>query len=394
MTKYFKIIVGNIRTDLLRNIIMVAFVGISVFLMNISLSRFMHQEYINSLVRDCGLYDNYIYSAPPDKEVYNSSDNEINLGDAALKYIRGQLSALKKEGKIDAFYASAFFNAPISNDINDRADYILYPKEFAVDVNFPVSSGEWFRTSLVDEEVIPVIIGGNLSARYRIGDKISFPFLEKDAKIIGVLERNAMVLTLGAGGNGMNLNETFRTGNNMIIACVDEIDKGDDMGGTVIKVAPQFQHEVFERISDVSYTFTFMELSERAYEDNKLLTEMQSVVFVLMIIVCITGVSSGNLLETITCKKRYAIYFLCGMNWSICMRITFVESLIKLIIPSALGYWGFLKWCSGQDFYALRITGVNIIITIVLLVVVFFLTSLKPLLDIKKTSPVRIISEI
>ena len=389
MNKYFKIIVRNIKEDLMRNTIMIIFVGVAVFLMNISLSRFMHQEYINSLVRECGLYDDYIYSAPPGKEIYFENENS----GVALKFIRDQLDVLKEEGKIDAFYTSTLFNAPISSDINDRADYMLYQKGLAVDIHFPVSSGKWFSTSEFNDELIPVVIGSDLSSRYKVGDIITLPYFEKNAAVIGVLERNAMVLRLGAGGNGMNLNDTFCTGNNMIIACVDEIDEVFDNGGTVIKVASQYRQEVFNLICNVSYTFTFKELSESAYESNKLLTEMQSVVFVLMMIVCVAGVSSGNLLETINCKKRYAIYFLCGMDWAICVKVTLIECLIKLIIPSALGFWGFLKWCSKVDFYAMRITSVNFFITIFLLLAVFFLTSLKPLLEIKRTSPVKIISE-
>lgn len=397
MTKYFAIIAKNIRQDPARNIIMTLFVGISVFLMNISLSRFMHREYINSLVRDCGLYDNYLYSAPPDKSAYfadNRSENKVNLKEAAIEFIRQQLESLKNEGKVEAFYGSDVFNAPLSADINDRATIILYPKELAADIKFPVSSGKRFGDLSFDDEYIPIVIGSDLSSRYKIGDIITFPFLNKNAVVIGKLERNALILTIGAGGSGVDLNDTFSSGNNAVIACVNEDEISSEIGGAIIKVAPQYRKDVLKSIADVSYTFTFEDLSERAYESNKLLTEMQTVVFVLMMIVCVAGVSSGNLMETINCRKRYAIYFLCGMDWSICMRITLIENLIKLIIPSAFGYWGFLKWCGGQNYYALRITELNIFITLVIIAAVFFLTSLKPLFNIKRTAPVQIITEV
>lgn len=396
MTKYFTIIAKNIRQAPARNIILTVFVGISIFLMNISLSRFMHREYINSLVRDCGLYDNYMYSTPPDKSAYyadNGSDNERNLRDSAIEFISQQLESLKNEGKVEAYYGSEIFNAPISADINDRATFIFYPKELVSDIKFPVSSGKWFGNS-IDNECIPIVIGSDLSSRFKIGDIVTFPFLNKSAAVIGKLERNALVLTIGAGGSGVDLNDTFSSGNNAVIVCANADKISSEIGGTIIKAAPQYHKDVMKSIADVSYTFTFEDLSERAYESNKLLTEMQTVVFVLMMIVCVAGVSSGNLMETINCRKRYAIYFLCGMDWSICVRITLIENLIKLIIPSALGYWGFLKWCGGQNFYALRITDLNIFITIILIAAVYFLTALKPLFDIKRTSPVKIITEV
>lgn len=400
MARLFKIISVNFKQSVLRNIIMIIFVGVSVFLMNISLSRFMHREYINNIVRDCGLYDDYMYVTDSYKSVYYQSgysdgqDNTVNKRQEAREYIRGQLDNLKEKGIVEGFYSVSHFNAPISYDITDRAEFLIYPKELAYELSFPVISGKWFEENVAGNEYTPVVVSSDMSLRFKVGDIIDSRYLEKAGLVVGVLERNAMVITPGAGGNGIDLNDVFTTAENMIIACVDEISERDEMGTKVIKVSPQNQQEVFDTIGDITYTFTFKDMSDRAYEGNSLLTEMQTVVFVLMIIVCVTGVSSSNLLETIICKKRYAVYFMCGMDWADSVRISFVQSLIKLFIPSVLGYIGFMMWCDGQHYYALRITGVNIILTILLVMSVFVLTSLMPLFDIKRTSPVKIISEI
>lgn len=70
MLKSLKIVFGNLKKDLLRNIIMFIFVALAVCLMNISLSQFMHREYLNNLVKDYGLYEDYMYTAPPAKKAY------------------------------------------------------------------------------------------------------------------------------------------------------------------------------------------------------------------------------------------------------------------------------------------------------------------------------------
>ena len=393
MYKDIKIILGNIKNNLLRSIIGVVIVGISIFLLNVTLSRFMYQEYINSLVRNCGLYNDYMYAAPPDKDVYFQSDNSTDLKAAALDYIHDNLGELRAEGIITDFYSATSFNGPITDDSDERAYYLLYPKDFLCDIKFPTAEGVWFDKYDYDDNAIPVVIGSDLEAKYTIGGKYKFRGIDTEVKIIGVLDKNAMVLRCGAGGNGIDLNSVFRNGNDVIIACADNIKTPIKTGATIIKVSEQYQQNVLNCISDIVYTFSFKELSDIAYENNKLITEMQFVVFALMIVVCITGVSSNNLLETIRCKKKYAIYFMCGMDWKCCIRISFIEGLINLIVPTILGYVAFFMWCEKQQFYALRITNVNVLLTILFIICIFVLTSLGPILDIKNTSPVKIISE-
>lgn len=393
MFKDLKIIFGNIKGNMLRCIIGVVFVGVSTFLMNVSLSRFMYQEYLNSLVRDCGLYKNYMYSAPPDKGVYYQNDNSTDLRADALHYVQDNLMELEDEGKIEAFFSAASFNGPITDDIDERAYYLLYPKEFLCDIKFPTAMGEWFDKYDFNDNAIPVVIGCDLAAKYKIGCKYKFRGIDTEVRIIGVLDKNAMVLRCGAGGNGIDLNSVFRKGNDVIVACVDNMDFSNSSGATIIKVSEQYQQNVLDCISDIVYTFSFKELSDTAYENNRLITEMQFVIFALMMIVCITGVSSSNLLETIRCKKKYAVYFMCGMDWKRCIRISFIESLFNLIIPTLIGYIAFLKWCEEQNFSALRITNTNVLVTTFFIIFVFVLTSLRPLIDIKNTSPVKIISE-
>lgn len=310
-----------------------------------------------------------------------------------MNYVHDNLEQLRAEGKIFEFYNAASFNGPIADNPDERAYYLLYPKDFLCDIKFPITKGVWFDKYNFDDNTIPVVIGSDLAAKYKIGGKYKFRGIDTEAKIIGVLDKNAMVLRCGAGGNGIDLNSVFRNGNDVIIACTDNMDYSVGSGATIIKVSEQYQHNVLDCISDIVYTFSFKELSDTAYENNRLITEMQFVVFALMMVVCITGVSSNNLLETIRCKKKYAIYFMCGMDWKCCTVISFIEGLINLIIPALLGYIAFLKWCEEQNFNALRITNANIILTILFIICVFALTSLMPLLDIKNTSPVKIISE-
>ncbi len=101
--------------------------------------------------------------------------------------------------------------------------------------------------------------------------------------------------------------------------------------------------------------------------------------------------SSGNLLSAISCKKRLAVYFLCGMEWKTGFFISLIQRVIKLTLPAAAGYMMYMRFCVQNEFGEMRVSTVNVVIMVVFLSAIFLLTLLKPLSDIKKTYPVGII---
>lgn len=395
--KLLKILFFNFKSNVIRTIISMIFVTISVMLMNTTLSRFMYTKYINNLVIDSGLFYNYMYVAAPNKNSYYMSNSEsaTNLVNKANEFVAAQLSELKSGEAIENYYYISSFGAPISNNMDDRAKFVCYPHSFANEICFPVSDGKWFNEYDFNNDLIPVVVGSDFLGRFKIGEKIEFSYLDFKAIVIGILERNSLVLTSSAIGNGIDLNSCFDSGNNMIIIC-GNWDKSAS-NATIIKTCTKdnesSEQSVFSAISDISYTFTFKDLAQRAYEDNRFITEMQTIIFVLMMTVCIAGVSNGNLLATIYQKKKYSVYFLCGMDWEKGILITAVEGIINLVVPAIVGYIMFIGFCVKEDYYGLRVTTVNIWLTLLLLVAIFMLTSLKPLSNIKNSSPTKTIGK-
>lgn len=400
-----KIIFGNIKKDALHNIVMMAFVGVAIFIMEIAQSRFRFQEYTNNLVKDCGMYENYMYVSAESKGVYSKYDNEETDYEHSKSYlarenIAEQLERLKAEGIIEAYYSREQYGAPVTEDINDRGEFLVLPRGLAEDVAFPLARGAWFSEYDQNDSAVPVVIGSDFAGRFHVGDKISLPILMEDETlretgysecvVIGVLERNAMILGGGGSSSEMDTNYLFVSGNDTFIVCADEPVLSTHFG-YYVKVAPENQQTVMERIGDLTFTFTFAEMSDRAYENNRLMTEMVTALFVIMMLVCAAGVSSGNLLATISCKKRYAVYFLCGMEWKTGFLVSLIESVIKLVLPAAVGYIAFMRFCVKNQFGEMRVGTINFVVMAAFLLIIFLLTSLKPLSDIKRTSPVGII---
>lgn len=400
--KSLKIMLGNLRRDLLHNAVMFVFVGLSVFFMNITLSEFMHLNYINNAIKSCGLYEEYIYAEPPSKRF--GGDNAPSR-EELWSYEQETLERLLHNGVIEEWIIMDRSNEPISlrensdGELCDRAKCYYYPRGLLNEIHFPLSRGKWFDK--YDGEAPPIIVGSDFAGRFKIGEVVSlYRYSEngyKEYRVIGVLKRNTMLLSLGAGGSGMSLNSCFDDGgdcNKSIIFCVDEIEDKYARGGVIIKATEENKQAVFDELADIGYMFTFRELSDAAEFNNRTLTEMQSVIFALMLIVCIAGVSSGNLLSTIASKKKYAVYFMCGMEWKTGVLITVAEGVIKLIFPSLIGYAMFLKWFEENGYETMRLTEANVIITVLFVGLIFLLTSLLPLVEIHKTEPVKIITEM
>ena len=125
------------------------------------------------------------------------------------------LDKLKSDGFIENWYLSHSLNAPITDKQNsdgeytDRAKIYSYPRELAADLHFPVSKGIWFDKYDFSGDVTPVVVGSDLNRRFKVGERFSLYNSDKEYLVIGVLERNAVLLLLGAGGNGMGLNSVF-----------------------------------------------------------------------------------------------------------------------------------------------------------------------------------------
>ncbi len=409
--KTLKIIGGNMRSMLLHNIIMMVFTAAAVLMMNVSLARLIYQDYIINLAKDSGLYDTYMYcDASLNDRFTNDHESDKDFNERRHQYFDEQLEKLKTDGVIDNYYRlSGYGSVPITirqnaqGEYDDRVQVRYYPPEYLKDVKFPVSKGKWFSEFDFDgADTVPVVIGSGLSGRFRIGDHIDFPLDEDDNNdyvVIGVLKRGTRIAPSGTSGSAMSLDMLFTIGDDVMMIGGEEPNSYYSSHDPVlIKTrGGNSMNKVFDALEDVSYVFTFAEMEDNYRETQALVTEMVTTLFLLMIVACVAVVSSGNLLGTISCKKRYAVYFLCGMDWKTGFAASLAECALKLVIPGAAGCLLAMKACVsdaiGMDDVT-RFGALNFIVTAAMLAAVFLLTSLKPLLDIKRTSPARIISEM
>ena len=375
------IVLKHFKKHIFRNLIAMVFVTLSIMIINISFSNYMNEKYLNELVKRSGL-ESFFYVSPIKKQYVNP--------DKAANFISEKIKEMKSDGEIDNYYCISKGNAPVHPSNNsDRLDFVFCGSDLLKDIRYPLSSGTWFDKYDSSNGLIPTVISYDLSRKFKIGEK--FELFGLQYVIIGVLEGNSQVLGAGVNGNGLNLSDVFTNCSNAVIVCGDAPFNIVDN----IVVKPNLSSNVdFASLKNIANVTSFDDLAKRYSEENKELLIMQTTVFMLIFLVSLISTSSNNFLSAVINRKNYSVYYMCGMKWKTAIIVSAVEGAIKLLIPATAGYILFLSYCEQNQYRALTVNVANIWFTALFLIVIFLLTSIKPLLDISRTSPVKLISEI
>lgn len=394
LIKLSSITLKNIGRDGIRNIIIVIFVAVSVFLMNISLATFRHCRYLNRLIESSGLYDSYMYAGTPTKQVYYDNDEEDMIF-KANDYVRRELENAKTDGSIMDYYYVSQVNASITEDTDIGVDFVFAKHDLLRELSFPVMKGEWFDTysfEQSEEALVPIVIGYSLKRNYKIGQIVTLDGFGFDCIVIGVLKRNTLFISPNASGSGIDLNAVTQNANNMVIVAKEY----EDIDASLVIRLSDSNREVskrivLEKIADIVDAFAFDFLADKAYENNIYATQMQTTLSILALLICIIGIGCGNLLSFVRGIKRQAVYFLCGMPAKTGVLSVVFEGLLKLYIPALFGLCMFFRYCRREEYDGLYVDGVNVLITGLIITVIFAAALYRTFLVAKNNSSLKII---
>lgn len=395
LLKLLKITSKRLKQNFFRNIIIIIFVMTAVFFMNISLSTLRHCIYQNTLAHSSGLYDSYMYAGLPSKQAYYNN-NGTDMFQKADEYIRLSLSKAKKEGRINDYFPidESLVSLKGISDTQVRifsADYDLLKN-----LSFPVAKGKWFDKypySAEGDDPVPIVVGYNLKSTYHVGQITSIGSSDENYIVIGILKLNTLFLESGAGGSGIDLNSVTQPADNMIIIAKES--EYAHHSSFIIELPDENQEDsektVLNEISDVTGTFSFQYLADKAYRDNIFGIQMHITMSILTLLICITGMECTNLLSFVREKRKLSVYFLCGMNKSAGILTSLLEGMLKLYIPAAVGYNIFILYCRRNAFNGLYVDFINIILTEVVITLIFIGTLVKTLRVAEKNNALTIL---
>ena len=360
-------------------------------MVNFELSYYRYDHHIDKTVKNCGLYDNYLYVGIPGKSIYDH-DKCIEITDEVSKH----LQKLKDSGTIANYWR--LNESWITQDDGKENIVLYYPEDFLSGLNMTMMKGRWFDNASNKGGLIPVVAGYNVAKRYKIGQKFAIDGDEEKYVLIGVLKKNEIFFEANASGTGMDLKSIASDADNMMIVGSDyESATGfsDYSMATIVKTKESDKGERVEgidKIANLCYTFTFKEIADRAHKDNMYIIRMQGILSLLTLMVCVIGVSCINLLMAVREKKTDSIYMLCGMDKKTAYKIIAIEGIIKGIIPTIAGLAWFFSYTASNGIDEVYTDCWNGIFSLLLIAIVYVFSSLYPIKQISEMSPAEIVT--
>ncbi|GEM_PF-3598368 len=272
----------------------------------------------------------------------------------------------------------------------------------------PLLSGRWFKETDSNSKELPIIISSDLLGNFKVGDKmvlkvmdnVSNEYVPYKAQIIGILKKPDYILNLGGSGS---LDSVFSMHPKTIITpYAKEIFKFDIIGGggslllfpdkntDKNKVYKEWESKLkglgsFDKFSDYYAT----------YKDDNLANDwMYLSIGLIVLILALSGIGGNNALSLIDQEKEFAIYFMCGMKWKMCILINLLKDIIIILLPGILSYLGAIIFNNMADMNEIIvIDNSQLPISIGLCLIIFAITSLEPLIRLYRKNPVTIIRE-
>ena len=395
---YIKLLFNLFKKNMIKNIVIIIQIIISIYVLTFvlveiiahfetseKLSRmnldnkiiFLESLHINTLLRGEGRTEKY-------KEVKNYLEN--------LEGVKSASSTYYTQLKNQDFYT------------------YMYDKELANNLSLNLKKGKQFNDVNLNSEIVPIIVSANLEKTYPIESEIDLSIYSTDyksekefkAKVIGVLKKGEYIY-IGSSNQGIpELNDLFlKTSNNENFILMPNIFIDDDVsyftnGGFIIEYDNEsnfFYNSYNKVIEDGIGSFNKIEDLEKNFYSN-LITSYDLYIFLFMItyIFVMASIGGYNLLETLSYKRLLTIYYINGMKWKSGIYLIAIRNLLLIIIPTIICSIQFNKSLAQNSEYVFNINVV--LVTIMLYLIVYAVTTVGSILTLKNTKPIEILKEV
>lgn len=377
--------------NLIANIILIIQLTVSIILMNITLGLY-NEAYSKLDVLSGFNSDSVVYQ--------NSSDKLLS---------EQNIEEYKKELNItDNIKLEPIMNGFSSSD-NGAVMFCAYGSNTSRSMRLTIKSGQWYEDCKKDTEYINTVVYG--SSKYNVGETYTmklcnFATEEQKAfkfKITGIIDEKTGVILGNTGSNSISVKEMFETFNSENYGA-DYLFLFNYEDNSDIKNYLTFSSSLFAYSNDNSaistqdinnmkklgQTFTIREISDNTKDG--LQSEMHSVFpsAISITLIGVIGIICLIILNTIKCKKVFAVYFICGMKWKDCLKIIICHILCIFIGTVFLVAVAFGVMASTNMFTEthLLIKWNNLFITLGLFVMVLAVSIITAKCMLSNTSPV------
>lgn len=351
------------------------------------------------MLRQATVIDRIVNTSGLEKSIYFTPNERFQENTQGKVLIEEQLHIYGEIEKIGRIYET---QSKIDG-IHSYVKTILYNEDFLKSIKFSLSEGDWFNTSLGQQEV-PIIVGTKIAKKYKLGSNFYMSVLDinnrptkVNVKVIGILKNNDYYIN--ASGNTMT--SILKHEADLIIMPIQKemdkiyIEKLAEQGWFLFNNKGNFSEipDELKSLSNFGELYTFDKLLYDFRESTKAQRMIGTSLGILTLLISIGGIGGNNALQVHYLERTFAIYYLLGYRWGLCVSALFTCFCLILVIPASLSLI-LIELLSKSIFANMILLDRNVIILCLLIIFsLFIITSLDPVVKLIKRSPIEIIKK-
>lgn len=379
MKSLIYLMLSKSRSNLFIRLLVFVLIAYTVFTLNFTVARWYYDTTLTRALARLGIEDTLLYVEPREETA------------ATFEYCKEK--AQDVDG-VRGLVRNGLFGGE-SNMGNDFSadNYLIASPLYTEGLVMPMAQGEWFSDT--SKDVLECIVSYDFLDRYTIGEV--YEFAGKPVRIVGITAKDVPLPTNQSGGTELNLNGMLRLGESFVI--VQDMDGlQTDVCFSIVLDQDANPDEVAERcriaLRNVANVFTYGDLLERSANSNGEVIRLQGLIFIVMAILSLIGAGTCNLLLTLSDRRIFAIYYANGFSWESGLLLTAFQNVFSLLLPVMLGMVVFYIAMIFMHAENITISMWNWSVSGAFLLILFVLTSILPILTLRKSSPLNTIRKL
>lgn len=273
--------------------------------------------------------------------------------------------------------------------------------------NIELVKGEWFNKDK-QYKYIPIISVGQ---KYPVGHIISLQTLQNNksfnCQVIGTIKENEYITTFMSGGSKGNasLENIVSNANADFIVpfnCNQYLSFGEnDMEfynnnyGNIIIYEKSDELKICSKLSQFGEVSKIEEMIENFRNDNRDYFLSNGIVLIIFTMLCIAGIGGINSMLNIENKRRFSLYFMCGMTSKMCGLVEGLRSGVVVITSYIISICIF-KYTNCVNLFPPNLYSINsetFFYIMIYMAIIYAITSVAFIMKYKKQNLIEIYRE-
>lgn len=272
-------------------------------------------------------------------------------------------------------------------------------------VRLPLAKGSWFDDIKAVDSAVPVVVSSKLGREYPLDRTCTIRVvLDPDGtkhhdlrvRVIGILQEPGYGLKMSGNSLEGILDLKFEG----LILPLEAFPAGTYTmrynNGTMLfplkekaeSVMASLEKSLSPRHGELQLFTDLVKKAERQQKDIRFTVFSLGA---LLLIVSLAGLGGSNILSILALEKNYALYFMCGARWILCLIIVCIKDFLVLALPFAVTLV-ITRACNiifQGSLFPMDRSG--LFLSAALCAGIFLITSTGPLIYLYRRSPVEII---